>query len=100
MKFGGYDVKAQLLDLDGDGKPELVVSSFEVPLRSAVTGGQVVRNLFVYRPDPREVFQRRPALKHAETLGARDARALGVRIRLGADLLGRGLADAVRLESD
>jgi VCBS repeat protein len=100
MKFSGYGVKASVVDVDGDGRPELVVSSYEVPVTEAVTGGRIRRGLFVHRRDPERVFEPRPALKHEETFGARDVKGIALRIDLGADLLGRKLHDALLVDRD
>ena len=100
MKFSGYGVKAGVIDLDGDGRPELVVSSYEVSVTEAVTGGRIRRGLFIHRRDPERVFETRPALKHEETFGARDVKGIALRIDLGADLLGRKLHDALLVDRE
>jgi hypothetical protein len=100
MKFSGFDVRAELADLDGDGRPELAVSAHEIPASSALSGGRVVRSLFVYRADPERVFSSRPAFKHEENFDAKGLKGIGQRIRLGADLQARGLRDALLVDRD
>ena len=63
-------------------------------------GGRVVRSLFAYRGDPDGAFARRPALQRQETFTAKDVKGIGQRIRLEGDLLGRGIRDAVSVETD
>ncbi len=100
MKFAGFGFAARVIDLDGDGKGELVVTSIEIPASSAVTGGRVERRLFIHRSGGDRPFDPRPALRHEETFTASEFEGIGQGIDLDGDLLGRGLRDALSIERD
>ncbi len=100
MKFAGMGLEARAIDLDGDRRVELAVTSTEIPATSVATGGRVERRLFIHRSGGDRPFDPRPALRHEETFTASEIEGIGLGIVLDADLLGRGIRDALSVERD
>lgn len=101
MKFEGYGVEAQAIDIDGDRTPEFVVSSYHISAAGAVvSGGKVDRRLLVYRRDSRWLFDRRPVSFYEETFTPKEIKGIGQRINLDGDLKGKGGRDALLVNRD
>jgi len=90
-----------VIDLDGDGRAELVVSTYEISKTGALTGsGSVERKLLVFRREAEGLFGRRPASTLEERFGPDAIKGIGQQVNLEGDLLGRGRRDALLVNRD
>ncbi len=104
MKFSGFIAAESAIDLDGDGRRELVVSTYEISKTGALIGGRVDRRLFIHSPktgnaepgNPEgRLFRTRPASAFEEQFGPDAIRGISQSVILEGDLPGRGSRDAL-----
>ena len=100
MKFSGYGVKPEIVDLDGDGAPELVVSSYHISTLNTLTQGTIIRKLLIFRRDPEKVFATRAVFQLEEKFSAREVKGLGQRMIFEADIEGTGRHGALVVDRD
>lgn len=100
LKLGGYGVEPHVVDVDGDGKVELVVESFSLSTGSILKGGSVIRTVLVYRRESDRPFGQRPASRLDETFTASEAKALSRRMSFDADVLGAGGRQALHTDRE
>jgi hypothetical protein len=100
LKVSGRGIEVEAVDLDGDRRLELAVSSFEVPATGALGEVKVTRALVIYRGEAEGFFGRRPASRIEETFSAREFKGLAQRIRPGVALGGAPARAALLVERD
>jgi len=102
MRFSGYDLTLSVTDIAGDGRPQLSVSYYTIPVVNAVRTASIVRSQLLYASssEPGEVFTTRPDFKLDENFSADAVRGLSSQIHLQTDLDGDGRRDAIALGPD
>lgn len=103
LRFSGYDLTLAAMDLDGDGRHELSVSYYTIPVVNAVRNANIVRSQLLFSPagaNAGQIFNARPDYRLDETFSAAEVRGLGVQMHLDADLNGDGRNDAIQLGND
>lgn len=102
MRFSGYDLTLSVTDIAGDGRPQLSVSYYTIPVVNAVRTASIVRSQLLYASStaPGEVFTTRPDFKLDENFSADAVRGLSSQIHLQSDLDGDGRKDAIALGPD
>ncbi len=100
MRFSGYDVTLQLIDLDGDDSPELNISYYTIPVVEALRNTSIVRTQLIYGRNPDGLFNRRPAFRLEESFSASDVRGLAEQMTLRHDIDGDGRPDALYITSE
>ncbi|MDT8398922.1 MAG: VCBS repeat-containing protein [Pseudomonadales bacterium] len=103
LRFSGYDVEAELIDIDGRGKPALAVSYYTVPVAGAIRNPKVVRTQLLYGSQGTEgsqVFSRRPASRLDEDFSVSNVRALAGQMSLRFDIDNDGVKDALYITGD
>lgn len=103
LRFSGYDLALSVADLDGDGRNELSISYYTIPVVNAVRNASIVRSQLLFAPAAAgsgQVFSTRPDYRVDETFSATEVRGLSAQIYLDADLDGDGRNDAIQLGSD
>jgi hypothetical protein len=105
MKFSGYDVSAELVDVNADGRPELIVSYYAISVADALRDGSVVRSTLIYRgstaPDPTDTtspFGRRPDARLEERFSAATFKGLTQRVSFASDVDGDGQRDVLAID--
>lgn len=99
MRFSGYEVEAALHDLNGDGRPELIVSYYSLAAVDALRDGSMLRTTLVYGgDDDGGIFTRRPTAKLEEKFSASSVRGLTERMHFSADLTGDARHEALGLD--
>jgi len=102
MRFSGYDLTLSVTDIAGDGRPQLSVSYYTIPVVNAVRTASIVRSQLLYASStaPGDVFTTRPDFKLDESFSADAVRGLSSQIHLQTDLDGDGRRDAIALSPD
>lgn len=102
MRFSGYDLTLSVTDIAGDGRPQLSISYYTIPVVNAVRNASIVRSQLLYASStaPGEVFTTRPAFKLDENFSADAVRGLSSQIHLQTDLDGDGRRDAIALSPE
>lgn len=95
MRFSGYDVELQVIDLDADGGPELAVSYYTIPVVEAIRNTSIVRSQLIYSREPGSLFARRPSSRLDESFSATEVRGLAEQMSLRHDVDGDGRPDAL-----
>lgn len=102
MRFSGYDLTLSVTDIAGDGRPQLSVSYYTIPVVNAVRNASIVRSQLLYASSnaPGEVFTTRPDYKLDENFSADAVRGLSSQIHLQTDLDGDGRRDAIAVSPE
>lgn len=102
MRFSGIDVDADVVDIDNDSKPELVVSYYTISTVDALRNGNMLRTTLLYDngAEPGQLFSRRPQSKLEDKFSASAFRGLTQRINFNADIDGNAIKDAVAMDND
>ena len=103
MRFSGYDVQLQSIDMNNDGRPELNVSYYTIPVVEAIRNTSIVRTQLVYPAasegsasgDESGLFARRPQSRLEESFSASNVRGLAEQMSLQHDVDGDGRPDAL-----
>lgn len=99
LRFSGYEVKVGLEDLNGDGRPELIVTYYGVATVDSLRSGSMQRTTLIYPPGDGElIFARRPASRQDERFSADGVKALAERPHFSADVSGNGRKDWVAVD--
>ena len=100
MRFSGYDVDLRAIDIDGDGKPELNVSYYTIPVVEAIRNTSIVRTQLLYTHDNEGLFGRRPQSRLEESFSASNVRGLTEQMSLRNDVDGDGRPDALYITDE
>jgi hypothetical protein len=100
MRFSGYDVDFEAIDLDVDGRPELAVSYYTIPVVEAIRNTGIVRSQLLFDNDTDGLFVRRPQFRLDETFSASNVRGLAERMSLEYDVDGDGRPDALSISAE
>jgi len=102
MKFSGYDLNLSISDINQDGRPQLSITYYTIPIVGAIRNSSIVRTQLIYGSSPggNQIFNSRPDFKLDETFSASSIRGLSEQIYLQADLSGNGRIDALYLTSE
>ena len=101
LRFEAAEVRVHVTDVDGDGRPDLALRKFELPsFMDAVTGLEftLTQMLFLGEKKGARPFERKPAMKQAQTF---DENTLQEAIKnrvLEMDCDGDGIADLVEID--
>ena len=98
MRFSGYDLNVNFIDIDGDGLVELSVSYYTIPVVEAIRNASILRTQLLYRrtgPDNDQLFNRRPDSSFEENFSADNVRGLAEQMSLQFDVDGDGINDAL-----
>jgi hypothetical protein len=101
MKFSGYDVNLSVTDLLNDGKPQLSVSYYTIPVVNAVRNASIVRTQLLYASgSDGQLFNPRPDFSLEENFSADAVRGLSSQIHLQTDLDLDGRRDALYVTNE
>lgn len=102
MRFSGYDLRVNALDISGNGQPELAVTYYTIPATAALRNAGIDRVQLIYgaADGDQGLFNTRPDSRHEERFSADAVRGLSEPIHLAADLDGDGRKDALYLTAD
>jgi hypothetical protein len=100
MRFSGYDVRVDTTDILQNGRPQLSVSYYTIPVVNAIRNTSIVRTQLLYGSNnvrDGQLFNARPDFRLDENFSAASVRGLSSPIYLEADLNGNGRVDALYL---
>ena len=103
MRFSGYDVDFNFIDLDNNGQPELNVSYYTIPVVDAIRNTTIVRAQLLYGSsdvEPDQFFSRRPQFRLEESFSATNVRGLAEQMSLRFDVDGDGKIDALYISDE
>lgn len=101
MKFSGYDLEISVLDIEGDGRTQLSVSYYTIPVINAVRNASIVRSQLLYAGGSNgQLFNTRPDFKLDENFSADTVRGLSSQIEMQTDINGDGRKDAVYVSNE
>ena len=95
MRLSGYEMDVQVVSLPQAGGPVLMVSFYTVPVMEGIRNAGIERSQLLYRRDPQQVFQRRPAARLQQRFSAATVRGLSQAMALHYDVDGDGNNDAL-----
>ncbi len=102
MRFSGYDLRLDAVDVDADGIPDLSISYYTIPVTSQLRNPSIVRTQLLYRGRGGEgqLFASRPDSRLDENFSASNVRALYEPMHLRADINNDGRIDALYVADD
>ncbi len=100
MRFSGYDLELNAIDLDADGTPELTVSYYTIPVVEALRNTSIVRSQLIYGRGEDLLFSRRPLFRFDQSFSASDVRGLAEQMSLEHDVDGDGRPDALYITNE
>ena len=98
MRFSGYDVRLEFVDLAYEDKPVLNVSYYTIPVVDAIRNASINRTQLLYSTasaEPGQLFARRPNSRLEESFSAANVRSLSEQMSLQYDVDGDGTNDAL-----
>ena len=98
MRFSGYDVRLEFIDLAYEDKPILNVSYYTIPVVDAIRNASINRTQLLYSStsaEPGQLFARRPNSRLEESFSAANVRGLSEQMSLQYDVDGDGTNDAL-----
>jgi hypothetical protein len=99
LRFEGSGTDSEVTDVDADGRPDLVVTKYELPqLTDLVTGFRFRRGAYVYLGSDDTPFERRPSLRDEQVFTIESLQDALVLRRVPGDLSGDGIADLVEVD--
>jgi|TARA_B100002003_G_scaffold251873_1_gene298372 hypothetical protein len=102
MRFSGYDVELNFIDINGDGRPSLNVGYYTIPVVNAIRNASIVRTQLLYSGsnDESSLFSRRPDSRLEESFSADEVRGLAEQMSLRFDIDGDGIKDAMYITAE
>jgi hypothetical protein len=98
LRFNAAEMRTQVTDVNGDGRPDLVIRKFELPsLLESVSGLEFTFTHLVYFGNKRG-FERKPAVKNVEVYDEDSVAGAIANYKLVRDCDGDGNADLVALD--
>lgn len=106
LRFSGYEVEVQLIDLNDDKQAELIVSYYSLAAMDALRDGSMLRTTLIYAGNPAATeddgealaFGRRPNSKMEDKFSADSVKGLTERPHFSADLTGDGRKEVIALD--
>lgn len=98
MRFSGYDVRLEFVELAATEKPILNVSYYTIPVVDAIRNASINRTQLLYSAEVAEeeqLFARRPSSRLDESFSAENVRGLSEQMSLLYDVDGDGTNDAL-----
>lgn len=98
MRFSGYDVRLNIIQLQQDNAPLLNVSYYTIPVVDAIRNASINRSQLLFGSEDAEenqFFNRRPNSKLDESFSAANVRGLSEQMSLQYDIDGDGRKDAI-----
>lgn len=98
MRFSGYDLRLNFLQLQPDAAPVLNVSYYTIPVVDAIRNASINRTQLLYASAPAgsgQLFNRRPDSRLEESFSATNVRGLSEQMSLRYDVDGDGKKDAL-----
>ncbi len=103
MRFSGYDVRLDFLQLGENEPPVLSVSYYTIPVVEAVRNASINRTVLLFSTDTAssaQMFSRRPDSQLQETFSATNVRGLSEQMSLRYDITGDGNKDALYITAN
>ncbi len=101
MKFSGYDLDVSVVDIENNGRRQLSVSYYTIPVINAVRNASIVRSQLLFQQGGNgQVFNSRPDFKLDQNFSADTLRGLSSQMNLQADVDNDGTNDAVYVTDD
>lgn len=105
LRFSGYEVEVQLIDLNDNKQPELIVSYYSLAAMDALRSGSMLRTTLIYAGNPASeddgealAFARRPNSKMEDKFSADSVKGLTERPHFSADLTGDHRKEVIALD--
>ena len=100
LRFEAAELRARVADVDGDGRPDLIVRKFELPsFLDSMTGLEFRLTHLVYLGESgARPFARKPALKQVQTFDENTIRGAIANRQMTLDCDGDGIADMVEVD--
>jgi hypothetical protein len=99
LRFKGSDTYSEVTDVNNDGRPDLVITKYDLPeLTDVLTGFNFRRSAYVYFAADKQPFERKPSLRDEQSFDIQSLQDALVRRRIAADLSGDDIADLVEVD--
>tara|TARA_B110000858_G_C17809997_1_gene480610 strand:+ start:14813 stop:16360 length:1548 start_codon:yes stop_codon:yes gene_type:complete len=98
MRFSGYDVRLNIIQLQQDSAPLLNVSYYTIPVVDAIRNASINRSQLLFgssNAGENQFFNRRPNSRLDESFSAANVRGLSEQMSLHYDIDGDGRKDAL-----
>lgn len=98
MRFSGYDVRLNIIQLEKNSAPLLNVSYYTIPVVDVIRNASINRSQLIFGSEDageNEIFNRRPNSRLDESFSAANVRGLSEQMSLQYDIDGDGRKDAV-----
>ena len=98
MRFSGYDVRLDFINVQSSKQPVLNVSYYTIPVIDAIRNASINRIHLLFgsnQVEPGQLFNRRPDSRLEESFSAANVRGLSEQMSLRYDIDGDGSGDAL-----
>lgn len=100
MRFSGYNLRIEVTDILRNGKPQLSVTYYTIPVVNAIRNTSIIRTQLLYGSNNTsgdQLFSARPDFRLDESYSASAVLGFTIPAYLQADINGNGRADALYL---
>jgi hypothetical protein len=99
LRFEGTGTDSSVIDVDADGRPDLVITKYELPqAKDLLTGFKLRRSAYVYFAGDRQPFERKPSLRDEQSFSIESLQDALVNRHISGDLSDDGIADLVEMD--